>query len=112
MIRHGFKYEVLARIQLTIAEATLLKKCCADHYDAVCKGAGVNGVVNALYNCADPDHPSVHPCSMRDVDTILKIMEQPPYPCSDADKSMLLDLRAFFKKVFYDMSDKWVEMNP
>ncbi len=76
----GFFYEVRLGVSLPLAWTRLLKQVAEHHYDAVCREAGRQGVINGLHNTAsDCEFPSSYRVSWRDLYLITKVMEQVRY---------------------------------
>lgn len=99
----GNEYSVKVQVLLTVEEATLLKTCADHHYDYAVRACGTGGAINALANTATWAQESAdkgetgylgHPCSFRDLDTMLKALENHPaairhlYASADAHKGM------------------------
>lgn len=87
MKRTAFSYEVSARLDFTLEEATFLRDRAREHYDAACRAAAepgqhspaglINGMVNAADSLSETPGRGWRWFTFREIDLLCKVLELP-----------------------------------
>lgn len=97
MKQHGFDYEIKADLTFTKEEVAFLSEEARSHYDLTCRSAARQGGflygINNTFEDYAPDLQGRGSLTFRQVDTLVKILEQSSVGAkSDAERKLARDL--------------------